>query len=108
MMNDIKWSKSEKSIARAAFDRAYQKECDQIIRSLKQKAHKLSGPKEIWKIHDYLSKKRKEMDEKYDYRYSVLILGFSILLKQQWLEIDDLEGLSADKIDQIKRLANIQ
>jgi hypothetical protein len=32
---------------------------------------------------------------------------FAHLLKQQWLKIDDLEGLSVDKIDRIKSLANI-
>ena len=28
----------------------------------------------LWAIHDYLTEKRKEMDKKYDYRYSVLLL----------------------------------
>jgi hypothetical protein len=106
-MNYEKWSKKEKSIARAAFDKAYDKECNQIIGKLKEKSLKLSDPEDIWELHDYLSEIRKEIDEKYDYRYSVLIMVFAHLLKQQWLKIDDLEGLSVDKIDRIKSLANI-
>lgn len=106
-MNYEKWSKKEKSIARAAFDKAYEKECNQIIGKLKEKSLKLSDPEDIWELHDYLSEIRKEIDEKYDYRYSVLIMVFAHLLKQQWLKIDDLEGLSVDKIDRIKSLANI-
>ncbi len=106
-MNDIKWSKKEKSIARAAFSKAYEKECNQIIGKLKVKSLKLSSPDDIWELHDYLSEIRKEMDEKYDYRYSVLILVFSYLLKQELLNLDDLEGLSLDKIDKIKSLASI-
>ena len=106
-MNYQKWSKKDKSIARAAFDKAYEKECNQIIGKLKQKALRLSDPEDIWELHNYLSEIRKEIDKKYDYRYSVLIMVFAILLKQQWLKIDDLEGLSADKIDKIKSLANI-
>ena len=42
-MNNIKWSKKEKSIARAAFEKAYEKECDQIIEKLKVKSLKLLG-----------------------------------------------------------------
>jgi hypothetical protein len=106
-MNYEKWSKKEKSIARAAFDKAYEKECNQIIGKLKEKSLRLSSPEDIWEFHDYLSEIRKEIDEKYDYRYSVLIMVFAHLLKQQWLKIDDLEGLSVDKIDRIKSLSNI-
>ena len=106
-MNDIKWSKTEKTIARAAFDKAYEKECNQIICKIKEKVRKLSDPEDIWELHDYLSEIRKEIDEKYDYRYSVLILAFALLLKQDFLKIQDLEGLSADKIDRIKSLVNI-
>ena len=106
-MNYEKWSKKEKSIARAVFDKAYDKECNQIIGKLKEKSLKLSDPEDIWELHDYLSEIRKEIDEKYDYRYSVLIMVFAHLLKQQWLKIDDLEGLSVDKIDRIKSFANI-
>lgn len=107
-MNQVTWSKKEKTIARTAFDKAYEKECVQIIEKLKKKTLKLSGPEDIWELHDYLSEIRKEIDEKYDYRYSVLVLVFATLLKQQWLDIEDLEGLSADKIDRIKSLPNLQ
>lgn len=107
-MNQVNWSKKEKTIARTAFDKAYEKECVQIIEKLKKKTLKLSGPGDIWELHDYLSEIRKEIDEKYDYRYSVLVLVFATLLKQQWLDIEDLEGLSADKIDRIKSLPNLQ
>lgn len=106
-MNDINWSKREKAIARAAFDKAYEKECNQIIGKLKDKVKKLSEPEDIWELHDYLSEIRKEIDEKYDYRYSVLILTFSLLLKQDLLKMRDLEDLSAEKIDRIRSLANI-
>lgn len=105
-MNDEKWSKKEKTIARAAFDKAYEKECNQIIANLKQKARKLSVPEDLWELHEYLSEIRKEIDQKYDYRYSVLIMVFAHLVKQQWLKIDDLDGLSVEKIDMIRSLAN--
>ncbi len=45
--------------------------------------------------------KRNEIDEKYDYRYSVLILVFARLIKDGWLSFEDLEGLAEEKIAQI-------
>jgi hypothetical protein len=33
-MLDTKWSPAEKKIARAAYDRAYQRECDAILREI--------------------------------------------------------------------------
>jgi len=58
-MNDFKWSKKEKSIARAAFDKAYEKECNPIIGKLKEKSLRLSDPEDIWELHDYLIEIRK-------------------------------------------------
>lgn len=106
-MNEERWSKKEKAIARAAFDKAYEKECGRIIGKLKEKSLKLSEPRDVWELHDYLSEIRKEINEKYDYRYSVLLMVFAHLLKQEWLTIDDLDGLSADKLDRIKSLATL-
>ena len=107
-MNQEKLSKKEKAIARAAFDKAYEKECAKIIEKLKKKSLKLSRPEDIWELHDYLNEISKEVGQKYDYRYSVLILVFATLLKQKWLKYDDLEGLSPDKIDRIKSLVNLK
>jgi hypothetical protein len=69
------------------------------LENQKEKLHRLSDPEDIWELHDYLSDIRKEIDNKCDYRYSVLVMIFANLLKQQWLKFDDREGLSADNID---------
>lgn len=107
-MNDLSWSKKEKSISKKAFDKAYEKECAQLIGTLKKKAEKLTKQEDIWELQDYLNQKQKEIDQKYDYRYSVLILVFAQLLKEGWVEINDLKGLNADKVDKIKSLATFK
>ena len=53
-----------------------------------------------------LTEKRKEIDGKYDYRYSVLILIFARLLGEGWLKETEVEGLGEDKVEKIKYLAN--
>lgn len=51
-----------------------------------------------------MDEKREEINIKYDYRYSVLILVFARLLKEGWITVNDLEGLEEDKIDRIRHL----
>ena len=105
-MNDIKWSKAEKKIARTAFDKAYKRECADLIKQLRAKAREIAKPDDIWRLHDFMSEKRDEIDEKYDYRYSKLILVFSRLVKEGWLDLKELKGLAENKIDRIESLIN--
>jgi len=103
-MNHVKWSKSEKKIAREAFEKAYERECSYLAGRIREKANQIKKPEEIWELRDFLTEKSKEVDEKYDYRYSVLDFVFARLIKDGWLEYADLEGLTEEKIEQVKSL----
>ncbi len=104
-MATAEWSKSEKTIARRAFEIAYERECAGLADEVRRMADRIASPDDIWEIHDLLSSKRKEIDEKYDYRYSVLIFVFARLLGEGWLEESELAGLSDDKLAKIQFLA---
>jgi hypothetical protein len=104
-MASDEWSKSEKTIARRAFDLAYERECAALADEVRHMADRIAGPDDIWEIHDFLRGKRKEIDEKYDYRYSVLIFVFARLLGEGRLEESELAGLSDDKLAKIQFLA---
>ena len=58
---------------------------------------------DLWDLEDWLGKRRREINEKYDYRYSVLLTVFARLIYEGRLSEDDLKGLRADKIDEIPR-----
>lgn len=103
-MIDFKWSQTEKKIAREAFNKAYQKECNVIIAKLKKMIKTTKEPDDIWHICDYLTEQRDRTDEKYDYRYSVLIFVFARLIKEGWLKEADLEGIGKDKIEKVQFL----
>jgi hypothetical protein len=109
MMNvrEIKWSTAEKSVARRAFDSAYGRECESITKRIRSMMRDLANPNDIWRLHNFLSEKREEIDAKYDYRYSVLIFVFARLLKEGWLKESDLDGLHEDKVSKIIALANM-
>jgi site-specific recombinase XerC len=105
--DQISWSSVEKKAARYAFDKAYEKQCKAIRETVSKMASKASSPSDLWKIHDYLSEQRKRTDELFDYRYSVLLQVFGILLRRGLLHTDDLAGLSDHKVEKITKWAKI-
>jgi hypothetical protein len=102
-MIETEWSKHEKGIAHSAFSAAYERECMVIAHNALKMTVEINEPSGIWEIHDYLTKKRKETDQKYDYRYSVLLLVFARLMCEGWIREEDLAGLSNDKLQEIRR-----
>jgi hypothetical protein len=106
-MRYFEWSNNEKIFAREAYDRAYERECAKILEKVRGMLSDMEDPKEIWKIHDYLKKNRRDMDSKYDYRYLILIIVLGKLMKDGLIFDSDIDKLSQDKIDAIKRVASI-
>ena len=102
---EFRWSKTEKKIAKQAFDLAYERKCQKIIEQIKKR--KLSNDEDIWKLGDYIHKKQKEIDRKFDYRYSQLNLVFSVFIKENLLSIEDIAGLDEEKIDTINKILNL-
>jgi hypothetical protein len=97
-----KWSKSEKEIARRVFDTAYARECTAIADEVRKRATDFHGPNGLWSIQSYLAKKRRSINWKYEYAYPLLVDLFARLLREGWITIQDLSGLSEEKIDAIK------
>lgn len=48
-------------------------------------------------IRGFLNGKTHELDQKYDFRYSVLIGVFARLIAEGWLTLEDLAGLDMAK-----------
>ena len=105
-IRDFTCSPAEKKIARAAFDKAYQNEMNNIKNELVQRVNNLPDLQGVWSIESYLSEKRKEMYRKYDYRYSVLIIVFGTLMREGLINENNLEGLSEDKMEVIRGFSN--
>lgn len=97
-MRDLKWSPAEKAIARKAFDLALSRELDAVIRQAKDRAAKIDQPAHLWDLERFLTQRRKEIDAKYDYRYSVLPTVFASLVREGLLTMQDLLGLGDDKL----------
>jgi hypothetical protein len=105
-MHDFKWSPSEKVAARKAFDQALYTELQQLVREAKDRVAAMSEASELWQLESWLTQRRREIDRKYDYRYSVLPLVFAQLVKQGRVAENDLHGLDPEKIEAIVGMAS--
>ena len=103
--NEPTWSKSEKAIARTAFDAALKRELQDVMRKTKQMANQIKEPADVWDLEHYLTKRRKEIDRKYDFRGSRLIDVLRRLLYENRLGEEDLRGLREEKMKSIRSFA---
>ena len=103
--NEPTWSKSEKTIARTAFDAALGRELHEVIQIAKQKANEIQQSSDLWDLEHYLTQRRKEIDRKYDYRNSQLTQVFGRLLYEKRLRQEELRGLREDKLKPIRSFA---
>jgi hypothetical protein len=104
--NEPTWSKSEKVIARTAFDAALGRELHDVIQKAKQLANEIQQSSDLWDLEHYLTERRKEIDRKYDYRYSQLTHVFGRLLYEGRVSEEELHGLREDKLKLIRSFAN--
>jgi hypothetical protein len=103
--NEPIWSKSEKTIARKAFDAALGREFQEVIQEAKKMASRIKQPSDLWDLEHYLTERRKEIDRKYDSRDSRLKDVLGRLLCENRLREEDLRGLREEKMKSIRSFA---
>lgn len=104
---DITWSDKEQKIAREVFDRAYNREIKTLIELVNHKNSQIATIEDLWHLNDFLSARRHEIDGKYDYQYPILIFVLAGLVKEGWLQLEELEGLNPDKVAKIAALTRM-
>jgi hypothetical protein len=105
--NEPNWSKPEKAIARRAFDAALGRELHEVIQRAKQMANEIQQSSDPWDLEHYLTQRRKEIDRKYDYRYSQLTHVFGRLLHECRLKEQELRGLDEGKLKSIRSVVQL-
>jgi len=68
-------------------------------------ASQIQQSSDLWDLEHYLTQRRKEIDRKYDYRYSQLTHVFGRLLYEKRLREEELRGLREDKLKPIRSFA---
>jgi Photoprotection regulator fluorescence recovery protein len=103
--SDLTWSRSEKAIARKAFDAALKQELLEAMQEAKHRTSGIKQPSDLWDLERYLTQRRKEIDHKYDFRSSHLTQRLGQLLSETRVREEELRGLSEDKLKSIRSFA---
>lgn len=101
-MHELKWSPTEKAVARQAFDKALTQELDDVIKEAKKMVAAVEEISELWDLEGWLARRRRDLERKYDYRYSQLPRVFAILLREGRINEHDLRGLAQEKLERIR------
>ena len=104
-IRNLRWSQTEKAIARKAFERALQKELEEVIHKTQRMAATIVQSSDLWELESFLTKRRNEIDRKYDYRYSVLPEVFGELVREGRIYEKELHGLAEDKLAFVHKFA---
>ncbi len=97
------WSNAEKKIARRAFDAALEKALAAALADFKVRAAAVSTASEMWTIGEDLHRKRREIDQLFDYRYSQLTHVLAGLIHLGLMDEAALAGLADEKKADIHR-----
>lgn len=104
-MYDWKWSDAEKKVARRVYDKARLAELDETLADFKTRAAALTAVDDMWPLEEHLRNRRRELEEKYDYRYSRLPWLFARLIREGRVKPSELADLSEEKRSEIQRVA---
>lgn len=106
-MHDLKWSASEKKIARRVYEAALQQELGETMTRFKEMAARAEESADMWDVERWLAHQRRDIETKYDFRYSQLIIVFGRLLRENRITEERLAGLGDDKLSYIARIATL-
>jgi hypothetical protein len=101
------WSRSERVIARTAFDAALKRELQEVMQEAKQKANQIKEPADVWKLERYLTQRRKDINDRYDFRSSRLARVLGRLFYERRIGEEELRDLGAEKMKAIRSCAKV-
>ena len=96
------WTPAEKTAARVIFDRAVARARKEILD--RHRDNKITELDDLWEYELEIREWRKEFHEVFQYKYSRLHLCFAICLRRGWLQVEELRGLSEERIESLKRI----
>lgn len=106
-VSSTQWSAAEKGVVENAFLRAQQRESEALLQFVRKTAGAIATLEDVWKLNDFLSSKRHEIDGKYDDQPSMLLFALAALVKDGWLNLQELNGLDSDKLKKISALTQM-
>ena len=106
-VNERGWSEVELDIVQVSFKTAYDREISALIEEVRQQAIEIVEIDHMWRLHDFLSARRHDVEGKYDNTDAGLLFVFARLIKEKWISMSELEGLEKSKLSKISALARM-
>jgi hypothetical protein len=67
----------------------------------------MKDPADVWELERYLTRRRKDIDRRYEFRTSRLTGVFGALFCEHRVSEEELRGLGADKLKAIRSCAEV-
>ena len=99
------WSELEQRIARTAFDTAQGRAITSLINEIQLQAAVVDSSVALWQLHDYLSIQRHRIEGRFDFRPQPILFLFASLVKDNLLDLAELEGLADAKLAKLRAMA---
>jgi len=106
-VTDAHWSTQEKEIAKAALRTAQNREIQLLVEVVRERASEVATIDDVWRLNDFLSARRFDIDGKYDDREGEILFVLAKLTKDGWLASEDLLGLEPSKLSKITALTRV-
>lgn len=100
------WSPKERNAARQIFDLALANAQKDMIRRHSEK--RISTLDDLWKYEMEIREWRREFQTTLQFTYSTLAICFAHCLQKGWLTESNLEGLCAERLEQIKGISTFK
>ena len=99
------WTELEQRIARTAFDNAHGRAIASLINEIQLQAALVDSSGALWQLHDYLSIQRHRIEGRFDFRPQPILFLFASLVKDNLLNLEELDGLADAKLAKIRAMA---
>jgi hypothetical protein len=99
------WTELEQQIARTAYDAAHGRALASLIIEIQLQAALVDTAGSLWQLHDYLSIQRHRIEGRFDFRPQPILFLFASLVKDNLLDLAELEGLADAKLAKIRAMA---
>jgi hypothetical protein len=99
------WTDQEQAVARDAFELAYGRSTVALIEAVRRQVDTLQTVDALWQLHDFLSIQRHVIEGRFDFRLDGILFVFASLVKEGLLQLDELQGLDADKLGKVSAMA---
>jgi hypothetical protein len=101
------WTLEEQQLALRVFERARHREIEALIETLRSQSTALRDREDIWQLHDFLSIQRHAIEGRQQFQLTGLLFVFADFVRDGLASLEELQGLSSDKLAKISAMARM-